>query len=92
MASHGCIVASGDAFTLARMATHMLSFHCLMPHDLHGRLQAYAHRRGMVASEVIRRALAKHLDDELELVRGTTALGGGTAPIGSTPATPSESN
>ena len=34
--------------------------------EMHGRLQAYAHRRGMVVSEVIRRALAKHLDDELE--------------------------
>jgi hypothetical protein len=55
------------------MADHMLSFHVLLPGEMHGRLQAYAHRRGMVASEVIRRALAKHLDDELGRGAGAAA-------------------
>jgi predicted transcriptional regulator len=59
------------------------SIHFQLPSELHGRLQATAHRQGRSASEVIRRALQRVLDEELGPAAGAAAAALGALPADS---------
>jgi Arc/MetJ-type ribon-helix-helix transcriptional regulator len=74
----------------------MITFNFHMPPAMHGDLQRVAHQRGQSAAEVVRRALQRVLDDELESAGSHAAAGFGGAVAGgggiaAGPAAPTES-
>jgi hypothetical protein len=43
----------------------MVTYQFHLPHEHHGALQKLAHERGMAVAEIVRRAVARVLDEEL---------------------------